>query len=182
MDALTGLANRRAFQSELQHEWKRAVRSRTHLALLMLDADWFKLFNDRYGHVEGDEVLRRISNCIERAMRRPGDVGARYGGEEFVALLPETDLAGAMLIAERICVAVAGLDLVHEESPLGHVTVSIGVAVAEPALGGSETDLVRAADLALYAAKRTGRARVAAAPPLEINHSAYVTAAAVSAR
>lgn len=161
-DGLTGLSNRRAFEAELQVEWKRAARAEMPLALLMLDADFFKAFNDRYGHVEGDQVLRQIATSIERAIRRPGDVGARYGGEEFVALLPETELAGAMLIAQRICTAVAALRIQHEGSPSGHVSVSIGVAVARPWSGDPATSLVREADQALYIAKRDGRGRVAA--------------------
>ncbi len=165
-DGLTGLANRRSFEADLLHEWKRAVRGKTHLALLILDADWFKSFNDSYGHVEGDEVLRRIAVCIELCIRRPGDVAARYGGEEFVALLPETEIPGATLIAERICAAVAALEIPHANSPLGHVTVSIGVAVAHPCQGGSQIDLVRTADRALYNAKRAGRACVSIGPAL----------------
>lgn len=161
-DGLTGLANRRSFEAELQVEWKRAARAEMPLALLMLDADWFKAFNDRYGHVEGDQVLRQIATCIERTIRRPGDVGARYGGEEFVALLPETELPGALLIAQRICSGIAALGLRHEGSPSGHVSVSIGVAVARPWSGALATSLVRDADQALYIAKRDGRGRVAA--------------------
>jgi diguanylate cyclase (GGDEF)-like protein len=179
-DGLTGLANRRSFEADLQHEWKRAVRGRTTLALLLLDADWFKPFNDRYGHVEGDEVLRRIAGCIERSIRRPGDVAARYGGEEFVALLPETELPGATFIAERICAAVAALAIPHDGSPLGHVTVSIGVAITRPSLGDTETDLVRNADLALYAAKRNGRARVCVTPDAALDQAAAISGVSVT--
>jgi diguanylate cyclase (GGDEF)-like protein len=166
-DGLTGLANRRAFETELAQEWKRAARDRTPLSLLILDADWFKLYNDRYGHQGGDEVLRQIAGCIARSASRPGDIGARYGGEEFVVLLPDTDLAGAASTAQRLCVAVATLAIEHECSPLRHVTVSIGVAAAHP--GADETDrkLLREADAALYEAKRRGRARVCVAEPAE---------------
>lgn len=170
-DGLTGLANRGAFEAALAQEWKRAIRGNALIAILMLDADWFKLFNDRYGHVEGDDVLRKIAGCIQRNTRRPGDVGARYGGEEFVALLPDTDLAGARTIAERICRAVGDLAIPHEASLIGHVTVSIGVAMAHPELGDVATALVQEADTALYGAKRAGRSRVSVAagvePPFE---------------
>lgn len=164
-DGLTGLANRRTFETELRQEWKRAIRGETSIALLMLDADWFKLFNDRYGHQEGDAVLRAVAGCIVRNIRRPGDLGARYGGEEFVALLPDTDAAGALSTAERICHAVAELAIAHKGSGLGIVTVSIGVAVATPSVGDLEAELVGRADAALYAAKAAGRNRAVPAGP-----------------
>ncbi len=162
-DSLTGLANRRAFETELSQEWKRAARDRTPLSLLILDADWFKLYNDRYGHQDGDEVLRQVAGCIAASASRPGDLGARYGGEEFVVLLPDTDLAGAASTAHRLCAAVAGMAIQHEGSPLGHVSVSVGAAVAYPGRDESDRKLLRQADAALYEAKRRGRARVCVA-------------------
>ncbi len=159
-DGLTGLANRRAFEAELVQEWRRAIRGETSLGLLLIDADWFKPFNDLYGHQEGDEALRKIAASIQRLIRRPGDVGARYGGEEFVVLLPETDIDGSLNTAERICAGIAALDLAHGASALGRVTVSIGVAAIRPQLGEDEAQLVRRADEALYRAKRAGRGRV----------------------
>jgi len=159
-DSLTGLGNRRAFEVTFEKEWRRSVRSKTDLALLMLDADWFKLYNDRYGHPEGDEALKAIAGCIQRNIRRPADVAARYGGEEFVILLPETDTLGALVIAGRIRNAVAALALTHEGSPIGHLSVSIGVAVAEAFSSQERDSLVKAADKALYEAKREGRNRV----------------------
>ena len=162
-DGLTGLANRRAFETELSQEWKRAARDQKPLALLILDADWFKNYNDRYGHQDGDEVLRQIASCIARCASRPGDLGARYGGEEFVVLLPDTDLPGASSTAHRLCEAVAALSIEHETSPLRHVSVSIGVAVAYPGPDESDRKLLRQADAALYEAKRRGRARVCVA-------------------
>ena len=151
-DGLTGLANRGAFETKLVQEWKRAVRAHTPVALLLLDADWFKPFNDLYGHQEGDDVLRKIAACIQRLIRRPADLGARYGGEEFVVLLPGTDLQGASAAATLICNDVAALGL--------QVTISVGVASMCPQLGDDESHLVRRADKALYDAKRSGRGRV----------------------
>ena len=161
-DALTGLLNRRAFEVEMHREWRRVSRGSKQIALLMLDADWYKLFNDCYGHQAGDRALQTIAGCIRRSMWRPCDVGARYGGEEFIVLLPDTDLAGARAIAESIRAALAGEDVSHAESPLGRLTLSVGLAVANPVL----TDpafVIRAADDALYAAKRAGRDRVSVA-------------------
>lgn len=162
-DEMTGLANRRAFEGELAREWKRAVRAQTSMALLMLDADYFKLYNDHYGHQGGDQVLREISACISQAIRRPADVAARYGGEEFMALLPETELPAALKIAERICKAVASLRIAHAGSPIGHVTASIGVAAKCPQLGDAAALLLTMADMALYEAKGGGRNRVSVA-------------------
>jgi len=162
-DGLTGLANRRAFEEALNQEWRRAIRGETAIALLMLDADCFKLFNDRYGHPEGDNVLKGIATCIQMNMRRPPDLGARYGGEEFAMVLPETELTGALFVAERVRAAVTELDISHLGSPFGRVTVSMGVAVARPVVGDTEDSLVRRADEALYEAKRAGRNRVSAA-------------------
>ena len=163
-DEMTGLANRRAFEADINLEWRRAVRVRTPLAVLMFDADWFKAYNDRYGHQEGDDVLRKIATCIQKNIRRPGDFGARYGGEEFVALLPDTDAEGATNTAERICASLAEYAIAHDACPLGQVTLSVGIAVMQP--GGTETDqaLLRRADQALYEAKRSGRARICVAP------------------
>ena len=115
-DDLTGLANRRAFDATLQAEWKRAIRAETVLALLMLDADCFKLYNDSYGHQEGDRVLETIGACIQENIRRPADLGARYGGEEFVVVLPETDLLGAVTVAEAIRSAIEGFNIPHMEA------------------------------------------------------------------
>ena len=164
-DGLTGLANRRVFEAELLQEWKRAIRGETSIAVLMLDADWFKSFNDRYGHQEGDAVLRAIAGCLVRNIRRPGDLGARYGGEKFVAVLPETDAAGALGTAERICRSVAELAIPHAGSVLGIATVSIGVAVAHPMLGEEPGAVVGRADAALYSAKAAGRNRAVLAGP-----------------
>lgn len=159
-DGLTGLANRRAFDERLSQEWNRAIRSETPVALLMMDADLFKSYNDRYGHVEGDQVLRSIALCIARSALRPYDNDARYGGEEFAVLLSETEISGAVVVAERIRSAVAELGIPHDGSLIGHVTISIGVAVVRPRLGDPQTLLVERADSALYDAKHAGRNRV----------------------
>ena len=178
-DELSGLANRRAFEAEFNREWRRAIRAETTLAVLMVDADFFKPYNDRYGHQGGDLVLQTISRCIFQAIRRPGDVAARYGGEEFVALLPETDIVAALTIAERIRGAVASLDIPHGGSPTGRVTVSIGVAAIQPLPGEAEGVLLRMADTALYDAKDSGRDCVRVAdcngPPVLAWTPDYVT-------
>lgn len=159
-DSLTGLANRRAFDTAMQREWRRAARNRSPVALLMLDADCFKLYNDRYGHAEGDRVLRAIACALADSIRRPGDTAGRYGGEEFTVLLPDTDGTGAYVIADRIRHAVASLAIAHEGSPSKTVTVSIGVAVARPVPGDLSSALGKEADAALYEAKQAGRNRV----------------------
>ncbi len=162
-DGLTGLANRRRFDEMLGREWRRAMRDETPLSLLLVDADRFKTFNDRYGHAAGDECLRHLAVAIGSAARRPGDLAARYGGEEFVVLLPATDLLGAQEVAERLRQEVLAIGLEHlGNPPMGLVSVSIGLACAWPRAGEPvDTDgLLRAADDALYVAKSTGRNQV----------------------
>ena len=158
-DGLTGLANRRCFDETLQREWRRARRGATPLALLMLDADWFKSFNDRYGHQKGDDALRAISACIIDTIKRPGDLGARYGGEEFAVVLPGIDEPGAVNVAQEIRGRLAALAVPHDGSPAGMLTVSIGIAALVVHAGDGPAELVAAADAALYAAKRAGRDR-----------------------
>jgi diguanylate cyclase (GGDEF)-like protein len=159
-DGLTGLANRRAFDLALIREWRRMARARQPIALLLLDVDHFKSFNDRYGHPAGDEGLRLVAAATDRAMRRPGDLLARYGGEEFVAILPATDVAAAMGVAERVRQNVEEIQVAHSASPWGHLTVSIGVSSLRPDQDGECSTLVERADSALYAAKTEGRNRV----------------------
>jgi diguanylate cyclase (GGDEF)-like protein len=156
-DSLTGLANRRAFDVELRREWRRAIRGQSSIGVLMLDADHFKQFNDRFGHQTGDHALQAIADVLGQAARRPADLAARYGGEEFVALVPGTNEAGALCVAERIRAAVAALAISHPDNPCGWVSVSIGVAVARPEPGSAPEELLQAADTALYAAKHAGR-------------------------
>jgi len=161
-DGLTRLANRRRFDEALAEEFRRACRQAQPLSALLLDVDQFKAYNDRYGHLAGDECLRRISRAIEAVPQRPGDLVARYGGEEFVVLLPATEAHGAWIVAEAIRQAVAALGLEHLGSAERIVTVSIGMSSIIP---GGDCDqpeqLVAAADQALYRAKAGGRNRVA---------------------
>jgi diguanylate cyclase (GGDEF)-like protein len=159
-DGLTGIGNRRAFDTTLQTEWVRAMRDATDLALLVIDVDHFKSFNDRYGHPAGDECLRLVADVTERTLRRPPDFAARFGGEEFVALLPGTDMAGAREVAERVRLAVLGASVPHEGNPLGRVTVSIGAASMAPRPGDAARTLIDLADRALYSAKQLGRNQV----------------------
>ncbi len=165
-DGLTGLANRRAFDAALAGAWQTAAENGTPLALLIIDADRFKGYNDRYGHPAGDLVLQRIADCIQVNTRCAGDFGARYGGEEFAALLPGAGLQSAVGIAERLRSTVADLGIPHDASPNGQITVSIGVAVAHPRRGTGSELLLRQADNALYEAKRAGRDRVRSADHL----------------
>lgn len=174
-DPLTGLANRRAFNERLDLEWRRSTRNKTSLGLLVIDADLFKLFNDRYGHLEGDHVLQVIAECMLRCARRPGDLCARFGGEEFVILLPETELEGARLCAEAIRADVLALDVPHGDSLLGFVSVSIGVAALYPYVDEASSYLIKQADNALYEAKRTGRNKVMAGSLEEAKFDREVT-------
>ncbi len=157
-DALTGLANRREFDRTLQEEFIRASRSRTSLALLMIDVDHFKKYNDRYGHPAGDACLQQVAHALTLNVKRPGDLAARYGGEEFAILLPNTSLDGAKVVAEQIRNTLMHLALPHLDNPFGSVTVSIGFHALIP---DSETlaaaELVKSSDQALYAAKASGR-------------------------
>ena len=133
------------------------MRQGTSIAVLMLDADFFKRFNDTYGHPAGDDVLRAIAACMEMHLRRPDDMKARYGGEEFVAILPDTHPEAAHTIGDRIRKAVEALGIEHSGSPIGYITVSVGVATVTPMFGFVANELLSLADKALYAAKRDGR-------------------------
>ncbi len=155
-DGLTGLPNRRRFDEVLQQALKAAARSHRPLALLIVDADHFKRFNDRYGHAVGDEILRGLAHCLSAGLRRPCDLVCRIGGEEFGVILPGTDEAGAMHVAERLHAEIATMSVASVGLPAGTVTVSIGLAHA---VGGGQAELYRAADAALYAAKSAGRNR-----------------------
>jgi diguanylate cyclase (GGDEF)-like protein len=164
-DPLTNLHNRRAFSRNLSREWGRAIRDETSIALVMLDADCFKLYNDHYGHQKGDAVLVAIAGCIQHALRRPADMGARYGGEEFVVIMPGADLQGVAVVGEAIRAAIAALNIPHARNTDGRATVSVGVAAMIPQHGRPEDSLIRAADSALYEAKHQGRNRVCVAAP-----------------
>jgi len=160
-DGLTGLSNRRYFDEYLGAEWRRAQREQTQLALLMIDVDAFKAYNDTYGHVAGDEVLRRVAGVIRDNCARPADLPARFGGEEFSMILPATSAGGARLLAEKVRRAIESLQIPHSGSPTsGVVTISIGGAVIVPDETGDASRLVQAADTGLYQAKRNGRNQV----------------------
>ena len=166
-DGLTGLANRRGFDAAFASELRRAQRIGAPLALAVVDVDYFKRFNDTYGHQAGDVCLQAIAKAVEGALRRPADLAARWGGEEFVALLPNTIAAGGQLMAERIRAAVDALDLPHTGGIGGRITVSVGVAAFETVSAADGPALLAAADAALYAAKAAGRAMVRLAPQID---------------
>ena len=169
-DALTGVSNRRGFEERSASEYQRAIRTRSPLSLLMIDIDYFKRYNDVFGHPDGDRCLRAVAGAIGAGLRRPSDLVARYGGEEFVVLLPDTNASGARRRAETIRRAVLELALPHPQSPHGCVTISVGVATARPRIGGAVLEAVRAADRALYQAKRRGRNRVQVARAVDRKH------------
>lgn len=166
-DGLTGLPNRRSYDEVFAAEWKRAAQLGTPLALLIVDADHFKQFNDRFGHHRGDGVLKAVAECLRRTLDA-GGISFRIGGEEFVALLPGFDATAASTAAERVRRAVVNLQIAHAPEVGGVATVSIGVASAEPASGAASDALFLAADAALYAAKTAGRNRVRTAPQAEL--------------
>jgi diguanylate cyclase (GGDEF)-like protein len=158
---LTHLANRRFFDSYLESQLAIATRYRRALALVMCDIDAFKAYNDHYGHPAGDECLRQVAAAIGSCCRRGADVAARYGGEEFAMILPETDLAGALVIAEAALKAVAQLQIPHEYSPAGpYVSISGGVSVVCGNFDFTTQQLISEADRTLYQAKRLGRNRI----------------------
>lgn len=162
-DSLTGLHNRRYFDEFLEREFKRAQRAGTGLALIMVDIDYFKAYNDRFGHQAGDEALRQVAAALALVTQRSNDLAARYGGEEFAIVLPDTSQAGTLAIAESLRQKVEALRIFHPDSPFGVVTISEGVAVQYPKPREQANQLIEAADMALYHSKRAGRNRVSAA-------------------
>lgn len=157
-DALTGIANRRSFNVALEREWDIALREQSSLSLLLMDVDFFKRYNDTYGHEDGDQCLQAIAQAIHSAMMRPADLAARYGGEEFVVLMPDTDTQGAMMVAERILLSVDSRQIPHASSTAApHVTLSIGITTLIPNTKQTLQDAIRQADEALYKAKEKGR-------------------------
>jgi diguanylate cyclase (GGDEF)-like protein len=158
MDELTGIANRRNFDTFIDTEWKRAVRDNTPLSLLMIDIDFFKAFNDTYGHQSGDECLRQVASIINATLKRPGDMVARYGGEEFAVVLPGTDIEGAASLSESLRAKAEALGIVHAKSQASnYLTISVGCATVFPRQTSSPARLISAADQALYQAKQAGR-------------------------
>ncbi|MCY1389423.1 diguanylate cyclase (GGDEF) domain protein [compost metagenome] len=158
-DGLTGLYNRRYFDRQLNGEWRRLRRLGAPLALLMLDVDHFKAFNDRFGHQAGDDALRRVAQALQQSLQREGDVACRYGGEEFAVILANTTEDGARHVADRVMAQVAELNIEHPASPEGRLTLSIGIAISDPAREDQPDSLVSRSDAALYRAKREGRNR-----------------------
>ncbi|MFH1059027.1 MAG: diguanylate cyclase [Pseudomonadota bacterium] len=158
LDGLTLVANRRFFDETLAKEWSRCLRREAPLALLMVDVDQFKAYNDKWGHLAGDDCLRQVARTLVRGVKRPGDLVARYGGEEFVVLLPETDAAGAMVLAEQLRVDLQALGLEHPGSSVAPVvTISLGAAALAPGPAEEPSRVVQMADQALYRAKHQGR-------------------------
>ena len=187
LDSLTGIANRRAFDAALDMEWRRACRSKSPLSLLLLDVDYFKRFNDHYGHQAGDDCLRMVASALKANLRRPGEMAARYGGEEFAVILPACDQAVALKLAEKLRESIVALRLPHAASDVSDViTISIGVASLTlecvvsskehpgwagpcPTVENCRADtvaLIADADQGLYEAKKAGRNRVAYGKPM----------------
>lgn len=161
LDGLTGIANRRHFEEVLDLEWRRARRASTVLSLIMIDTDFFKAFNDAYGHQRGDDCLKQVAIALHHTLNRAGDLVARYGGEEFMIILPETGAQGAATIAEALRASVEALEIPHGISPADRiVTISLGVVTGFPGEDFSAASLITAADGAMYQAKREGRNRV----------------------
>ncbi len=160
MDGLTQIYNRRGFDRAMESEWKRMQRDKNQLTLLLIDVDYFKKFNDHYGHQAGDDCLIQIAKALDEQLYRPADITARYGGEEFAVLLPGTDTAGAEEVAKRILQVVHAMAIPHEKSDVAdHVTISIGVASSDQNLNDSIENLIKSTDKTLYQAKRDGRNR-----------------------
>jgi two-component system chemotaxis family response regulator WspR len=157
VDGLTGLSNRRFVDKYSEMEWKRAIREKTALSVLMIDVDHFKRYNDTYGHLSGDEVLKQVAAAIQKSCQRPADLPARFGGEEFMAILPATPLTGLLVVAENLRRAVEALNIAHSASSVGNfVSVSVGGATTHPEPGdGSFHALIESADKALYEAKQS---------------------------
>jgi diguanylate cyclase (GGDEF)-like protein len=164
LDGLTEIPNRRRFDDALEHEWRRTQRTGRPLTVIMMDIDFFKNYNDRYGHMAGDDCLRLVAMALTRLVHRPGDLVARYGGEEFVALLPDTGPQAARHLAEAMREGVSGLRIPHAASSVAdHVTLSLGAATRVPDLDLPPGSLVEEADRLLYQAKQEGRNRICTA-------------------
>jgi len=161
LDGLTGIPNRRRFEEYLDQEWRRSVRERSHLSIILLDIDFFKNFNDNYGHLAGDDCLKKVAMALNNAIRRPADLIARYGGEEFVCVMPCTKSVGGIYVAENIRKSISELRVPHSHSSVGeHVTISLGVATCIPNGDSLPEELINAADKQLYLAKSKGRNQV----------------------
>ncbi|MBP6421334.1 MAG: diguanylate cyclase [Propionivibrio sp.] len=164
LDSLTGIPNRRHFDDTLAAEWKRCIRTDSPLSIVISDVDFFKQFNDIYGHQAGDVCLKAVASSLSESLFRIEDTVARYGGEEFVAILPGTDASGAYAVAERMRQSARDLHIPHERGIDGRVSCSFGVASTRPSIDKAPQQLLRTADAGLYAAKHAGRNRVALKP------------------
>jgi diguanylate cyclase (GGDEF)-like protein len=161
MDGLTGIPNRRRFEESAPAEWRRCARDMTALSIALIDVDFFKRYNDRYGHQMGDECLKKVAHTLASLVRRPYDLVARYGGEEFICLLPNTEERGAVELSHTLLDGVRALGIDHIDSDVDRiVTISVGVATAHPNRGGDLQWLIASADRQLYKAKLSGRAKV----------------------
>lgn len=159
-DSLTGIHNRRFFDKKVKDEWQSATQNGRVLSVAIMDIDDFKAYNDLYGHLQGDTVLKAVVECIQTQAKRPTDILARFGGEEFVLLLPNTDEPGAKLLCERIRHAVSDLHIAHERSDTGQLTISIGICTLTPELDQDFISAIKQADAALYEAKKQGKNKV----------------------
>ena len=167
-DGLTGIANRRRFDASLEIEWETARSSQQPLSLILFDVDFFKQYNDLYGHIEGDKCLTSIAQTLNLGLAGPRDLVARYGGEEFIAMLPETDASGALRVAERCQRLIEKMAIPHTQSPHGQcVTVSIGVGTLQPGHHMTRTDFIQLVDQQLYLAKQNGRSRIEVAEAVQ---------------
>jgi len=167
-NGLTGVANRRCFDQTLQREWTRLQRTKDHLSLIMCDVDFFKLYNDAYGHQGGDDCLKSVAQALQDNARRGGDCVARYGGEEFAVIMPATEEKNAVYVADKIRQAVEKMAMAHSKSSVApHVTLSLGVATVVPDDPETPESLIKRADEALYRAKSSGRNRVVLWEPLQ---------------
>jgi diguanylate cyclase (GGDEF)-like protein len=161
VDGLTGIQNRRYFDDTSVQEWKRAARERTPISLLIADIDFFKLYNDTYGHQKGDDCLRKVAMALSSTLARSGDFVSRYGGEEFVAVLPNTDMVGVTAMAKNMRSSVIGLKIPHKSSTVSdNVTISLGGGSVVPPTKTEPSGLISLVDMALYAAKQDGRNRI----------------------
>lgn len=166
-DGLTGIPNRRQFDLFLDREWRRAIRNQSRISLILMDIDFFKAYNDHYGHLSGDDCLRQVARALAEGVQRPGDLMARYGGEEFACVLPETENEGAVCVAHKLQERVNALKVPHAcSSVAAHITLSLGVATSAPEAGRMPTDLIQRADQLLYEAKQSGRNQVRSSGPV----------------
>jgi diguanylate cyclase (GGDEF)-like protein len=163
VDELTQVANRRYFDQYLRQEWQRALRDRRPISLVFCDVDYFKQFNDYYGHIAGDHCLEAVAQVLRSSIKRPGDLVARYGGEEFAIVLPNTELLGSSQLANGILINMRSRLIPHAASPISHyITLSFGIVSTIPTVDGNLQKLIDEADQALYQAKREGRNRICA--------------------